>query len=117
MRRARAAGPFEAVAKVVDFGRHVPPQSTVGDRFNSTNSYVHIINRNSIVSIRSAPVSLLAEAGRNLIGTFLRTTKATGVLTAQREMRAPIELASRAATARLKVHVFEDDCIGWTLAG
>jgi hypothetical protein len=28
---ARAAGPFEAVAEVVDFGRHVPPQSTVGD--------------------------------------------------------------------------------------
>jgi hypothetical protein len=84
MRRARAAGRFEAVAEVVDFGRHVPPQSTVGDRFNSTGSYVHIVDRNSIVSIRSAPVPLLAEAG---------------------------------STARLKVHVFGGDCIGWTLAG
>jgi hypothetical protein len=27
------------------------------------------------VSIRSTPVALLAEAGRNLIGTFRRTTK------------------------------------------
>jgi len=72
---SRRPGPFEAVAEVLDFGRHVPPQSTAGDRFNSTNSYVYIIDRNSIVSIRSTPVSLLAEAGRNLIGTFRRTTK------------------------------------------
>jgi len=64
MRRARAAGPFEAVAKVVDFGRHVPPQSTVGNRFNSTIHYVYIVDSNSILSIRSTPVSLLAEAGR-----------------------------------------------------
>jgi len=64
MRRARAAGRFEAVAEVVDFGRHVPPQSTVGDRFNSTFYYVHMVYRKFIVSIRSTPVSLLAEAGR-----------------------------------------------------
>jgi signal transduction histidine kinase len=60
MRRARAAGPFEAVAEVVDFGRHVPSH----DRYNSTNYYVYIVLRNSIVSIRSTPVSLLTEAGR-----------------------------------------------------
>jgi signal transduction histidine kinase len=64
MRRARAAGRFEAVAEVVDFGRHVPSQITVGDRYNSTNYYVYIVLRNSIVSIRSTPVSLLTEAGR-----------------------------------------------------
>jgi len=79
MRRTRAAGPFEAVAEVVDFGRHVPPQSTVGDRFNSTNSYVYMVDRNSLVSIRSTPVSPLAEARRNLIGTFRRTTKSNRV--------------------------------------
>ena len=79
MRRARAAGRFEAVAEVVDFGRHVLPQSTVGNRFNSTNSYVYIVNRNSLVSIRSTPVSLLAEAGRmmrSLIGPSAAPPKA-----------------------------------------
>jgi hypothetical protein len=69
MRRTRAAGPFEAVVEVVDFGRHVPLQSAVGDHFDSTNSYVYIIDWNSRVSIRSAPSAA--------------PPKATGVLTAR----------------------------------
>jgi hypothetical protein len=77
---ARAAGRFEAVAEVVDFGRHVPPQSVVSNHFDSTISYVYIVNRNSLVSIQSTAVSLLAEAGRMMrsllnISTFRCTTK------------------------------------------
>jgi len=49
------------------------------------------------VSIRSTPVSLLAEAGRmmrsllNWSAPSAAPPKATGMLTAQRDTRAPIE--------------------------